>query len=380
MARLLDAITRWQSGGLSCLEAAEFLGISERQFRRLRDRYEEDGADGLIDRRRGRASGKRVAVDRIEWVLEQYRTRYFDFTAKHFHEHLVRDHGFKLSYTWTKLALQAAGLVKRAPRKSAHRKKRLRRPLPGMMLFQDGSTHAWIAGKPDFDLIVTLDDATGAIYSAFFVDEEGTVSSLRGISEVISRHGLFSSFYTDRGSHYFYTPKVDGPVDKNRLTQVGRALKQLGIEHIPSYSPEGRGRMERAFGTIQGRLPQELRISGIDTIDAANHYLIERFVPAYNATFAVKAAEEGTAFVPFLGNLAEILCIQEDRVVGRDNCVRYNGLSLQIPEQVHRHHYVKAIVQVHEYLDGTLAVFHGPRCLARYGAGGILQQPGQVAA
>ncbi|HIJ37777.1 MAG TPA: ISNCY family transposase, partial [Rhodospirillaceae bacterium] len=261
-----------------------------------------------------------------------------------------------------------------------HRKKRPRRPLPGMMLFQDGSTHAWFSGKPELDLIVTLDDATGAIYSAFFIDEEGTVSSLRGLSEVINQHGLFSSFYTDRGSHYFYTPKANGPVDKNRLTQVGRALKQLGIEHIPSYSPEGRGRMERAFGTIQKRLPQELRLAGIDTIDAANQYLVERFVPSYNAAFAVKAAEEGTAFVPFVGNLVEILCIQESRVVGRDNCVRYNSLNLQISEQAHRHHYVKANVLVHEYVDGTLAIFHGPRCLARYRADGILQKTSQAAA
>lgn len=362
---------------MSCSAAAELLGLSERQFLRLRDRYEADGAEGLLDRRRGRASGKRVAVDRIEWVLDQYRTRYFDFTVKHFHERLVAEHDFKLSYTWTKQVLQQAGLVKRAPKRSAHRKKRQRRPLPGMMLFQDGSTHTWFANQPMLDLIVTLDDATGAIYSAFFVEEEGTLSSLRGLSEVIERHGLFGSFYTDRGSHYFITPEAGGPVDKSQLTQVGRALKQLGIEHIPSYSPEARGRMERAFGTIQKRLPQELRVAGIDTIARANQYLREIFVPEYNKNFSVKPAEEGTAFVPFVGQLAEILCVQDERVVGRDNCVRYNNLALQIPEQSHRHHYVKATVQVRAYADSTLAIFHGPRCLARYCADGALLQPEQ---
>lgn len=372
MARMIEALERHRSGRLSCVEAAEYLGMSERHFRRLRDRHEAEGAEGLIDRRRGRKSGRRVAVDRIEWMLEEYRTRYFDFTALHFFEHLEAEHGWPYSYTLTKRELQNAGLVRKANRRSAHRKKRARRALPGMLIFQDGSTHAWLAGQPAFDLIITLDDASGAIFSGFFVEEEGTVSSLFGILEVIERHGLFSAFYTDRGSHYFHTPKAGEVVDKARLTQVGRALKQLGIKHIPSYSPEGRGRMERAFGTIQKRLPQELRLAGIDSIEAANRYLKDVFIPAYNAAFAIPPAEDGSAFVPFVGNLADILCLQEDRVVGRDNCVHYHGLSLQIPAQTHRHHYVKADVRVHQYIDGTLAIFHGPRCLARYTADGIL--------
>jgi transposase len=366
VARLVEAIGRYRTGALSCVEAAEVLGMSERHFRRLRDRYEAEGAEGLLDRRRGRASGRRVAVDRIEWVLEQYRTRYFDFTAKHFHERLVAEGGFELGYTWTKLVLQRAGLIRPAAKRSAHRKKRPRRPLPGMMLFQDGSPHPWLAGRPPLDLVVTLDDATSEIYSAFLVEEEGTFSSLRGLAEVIGRHGLFSSLYTDRGSHYFVTPKAGGAVDRRQLTQVGRALAQLGIEHIPSYSPEARGRMERVFGTLQKRLPQELRLAGITGLEAANRFLAEHFVPAHNRRFAVAAAEAGSAFVPFVGELAETLCIQAERVVGNDNCVRYEGLSLQIPEHQHRYHFVKAKVRVHAYENGLLAVFHGPRCLARY--------------
>jgi transposase len=294
---------------LSCAEAAEVLGVSERHFRRLRDRYEAEGAEGLIDRRRGRVSGRRVPVDRIEWVLEQYRTRYFDFTVKHFHEQLVAEHKFELGYTWTKLVLQSAGVVRRAPKRSAHRKKRVRRPLPGMLLFQDGSRHAWLAGGPALDLIVTLDDATSEVYSAFLVEEEGAFSSFRGLAEVIGRHGLFASLYTDRGSHYFVTPKAGEAVAKDQPTQVGRALKQLGIEHIASYSPEARGRMERAFGTLQQRLPQELRLAGITTVAAANRFLAERFIAEHNRRFAVAAAESGSAFVPFAGSLAEILCV-----------------------------------------------------------------------
>lgn len=376
VARIVEAVGRYRGGRLSCIEAAEVLGISERHFRRLRDRYEAEGAEGLIDRRRGRVSGRRVPIDRIEWVLEQFRTRYFDFTVKHFHERLVSEHEFELGYTWTKRVLQTAGLVQRAPRRSAHRKKRPRRPLPGMLLFQDGSPHPWLEGRPPSDLVVTMDDATSTVYSAFLVEQEGTASSFLGLVEVISQHGLFSSFYTDRGSHYFHTPKAGGKVAKDRPTQVGRALAQLGIEHIAAYSPEARGRMERLFGTLQQRLPQELRLAKITTIEAANRFLKEHFVPAHNARFAVPAAEPGTAFVPFVGDLAEVLCVQEERVVGNDNCVRHQGLCLQIPAQRHRHHFVKVKVRVHGYPDGRLAVFHGPRCLARYAPDGdLLEAP-----
>ena len=366
MSRYLDGLNRHRVGQLNCVEAAELLGISERHFRRLRDRYEEDGAEGLIDRRRGRRSGRRAPVDRIEFVVEQFRTRYFDFTVKHFHEALCAEHGFNLSYTWTKTVLQRRGLVPIASKRSAHRKKRVRRPLPGMMLFQDGSRHAWLFGQPDLDLIVTLDDATSEIYSMLLVEEEGTASSLKGLQETIARKGLFSSFYTDRGGHYFVTKTSGGKVDRTHLTQVGRALSELKIEHIASYSPEGRGRMERVFGTLQQRLPPLLRLNDLRTLEAANRYLKDTYIGEHNARFAVAAAEEGDAFVPFIGELSDVLCIKEERVVTNDNCVRYEGLSLQIPEQRHRRHFVKARVIVHHYPDGTLALFHGPRLLARY--------------
>jgi transposase len=377
IVRIAEALGRYRSGVLSCLEAAEVLGMSERHFRRLRDRYEAEGAEGLVDRRLGRASARAAPLDQIDWVLELYRTRYWDFTAKHFHEHLVRDHGFGLGYTWTKTQLQGAGLVKRAKRRGAHRKKRPRRPLPGMRLFQDGSPHRWPVDLwRDLDLIATLDDATGELVSAFLVEEEGTLSSFRGLQETIEKKGLFCAFYTDRGSHYFHTPKAGGKVDKGRLTQVGRALGQLGIEHIPSYSPEARGRIERLFGTLQGRLPQELRLAGITSIEAANRFIAETFLPAFNDRFSVPAAEEGSAFLPYVGRaLADILAIQEERQVQNDNTVRYKRLTLQIPEQAHRRHFVKATVKVHEYPDAKLAIFHGPRCLARYDSkGDLLQQ------
>ena len=392
---------RTHRGGLSQAEAAEVLGVSERTFRRWRDREEvygrthrggerrrrrrfwvsrsaPSGAGATATRRREPTvsttaalgvSARRAPVDEVARVLELFDTRYWDLTAKHFHEKLVADHGFKRSYNWLRLSLQAHGRRRAAPMRGAHRRKRPRRALPGMMLHQDGSSHEWVPGRW-WDLIVTMDDATSDIYSAFFVAEEGTMSSFQGVSEAIRAKGLFCSLYADRASHYWNTPEAGGKVDKDTPTQVGRALAQLGIELIPAYSPEARGRSERMFGTLQKRLPQELRLAGITDMAGANRFLKEVFLPQHNARFATPAEDQGTAFVPFTGALNDILCIHEERTVSNDNTVRYKRLALQIPAGRHRRHYVKARVRVHEYPDGTMAVFHGPRCLARYHAEG----------
>jgi transposase len=367
-----DIYGRWQQRRLSQVEAAEILGMSERTFRRWRDRYEGEGAAGLLDRRLGKASAKQVPVDQVHAVLTLYRERYPGFTAQHFHDKLRQHHGFALSYSWTKLRLQAAGLIAQAARRSAHRRKRPRRPLTGMLLHQDGSRHHWLpALEQQLDLIVTLDDATSEIYSAFLVEEEGTTSSFRALAEVIGAQGLPCALYTDRASHYFVTPKAGAKVAKDQPTQVGRALAQLGIEHIPAYSPEARGRSERAFGTLQDRLPKELALAGITTIEAANRFIRQVYLSEHNARFAVAPEHPETAFVgDAAGVHRDILCVHEERVVGNDNCVRYRGLSLQIPPSPIRPHFVKVRVRVHDYPDGTLAIFHGPRCLARYRADG----------
>ena len=370
--RFEEVYGRFQRGRLSCAAAADILGMSERNFLRYRGRYEAEGVEGLYDRRVGRISGRRLPVDVATRAIELYATKYFDFNVKHFHERLVGEHGFTVSYSWTKRVLQDAGQVKRAKKRGAHRRKRPRKALPGMMLHQDGSRHHWVADA-EWDLIVTMDDATSDTYSAFFVEEEGTMSSFQALGEVIATFGLFGALYADRGSHYWITKVADQGVDEATPTQVKRALDQLGITLIPASAPEARGRSERMFGTLQGRLPQELRAAGITSMAGANRYLREVFLPAHNAGFRVPAAEPGTAFVAYVGrDLADILCVQEERVVGRDNCVSYRRLSLQIPPDRHRHHYVKARVRVHEYPDGRLAIFHGPRCLARYQADGRL--------
>lgn len=363
---------RFEGGELSQSEAGELLGVGERTFRRWCVRYREDGESGLRDRRMGMAAANRVPSAEAEQVEALYRERFQGFTAKHFHEHLARTAWFHRGYTWTKLFLQGRGLLEVARRRGAHRRRRPRRPLPGMMLHQDASRFAWVAGVAACDLVVTLDDATSAIYSALLVPEEGTASTFAGLLEVFEAHGLPCSLYTDRGSHYFYTPKAGGAVDRGVLTQVGRALARLGIEHIAAYSPEARGRSERAFRTLQDRLPKELALAGITTVAAANVYLRESYVVEHNARFAVAAEQAGSAFVPVSGvDLEEVLCHEEERQVGQDNTVVLQKVRLQIPPSPLRAHYVKATVRVRRYADGGHAVFHGPRCIGRYDPAGL---------
>lgn len=369
--RFESLLGRQERGELTQGEAAEMLGVSVRTFQRWAGRFEEAGAEGLADRRLGRVSPRRAPQEELERMLGLYRDKYADFTVKHFHEQLMKRHGYKLGYTVTKLALHAAGLVRPAPKRSAHRKKRPRRPLRGMLVHQDGSRHAWLEGQPALDLIATMDDATSEILSLFLVAEEGTASTFQGLREVVEEHGLFCALYTDRGSHYFETPKAGGKVSKTVLTQVGRALQQLGIEHIAAYSPEARGRSERLFRTLQDRLPKELRLAGVTTVEAANAWLKDRYKAEHNGQFAIAPEEEGTAFVPDrAGAWRDILCVVEERVVGNDNTVAWHRLRLQLPESRLRPHFVRAKVQVREYPDGTLAVDLGPHRLARYGTDG----------
>jgi transposase len=379
--RFKDVLDRSERSELSQMEAAELLGISERTFRRWRDRHREAGEAGLADRRLA-PSLRRASVAEIERMLGLYRDLYRGFTVKHFHEQLCKRHNYTLGYTVTKLHLQREGLVHQAKKRSAHRKKRPRRPMAGMMLHQDASTHAWLPGDArKYDLVVTMEDATSALYSAFLVDEEGTASSFRGLREVVARHGLFCSLYTDRGSHYFFTPEAGGKVSKTVLTQVGRALSQLGIEHIAAYSPQARGRSERVFHTLQDRLPKEFRLAGIGTVEAANVWLRDSFIAEHNTRFAIDAEHEGSAFVAdAMGAWREILCVQEDRTVGHDNTVKWAGLSLQLPPSRVRPHFVKATVRVHEYPDGRLAVFWGPHRLGDYDAKGSLVLAQRIAA
>jgi transposase len=365
---LAKKITWWQ--------AAEIIGISDRSMRRWRERYEEGGYDGLFDRRKGKPSPKRLPVAVVEQVLGLYRDRYFDLNVRHFHEKLQSEHEIELSYTWVKLALQGAGLVTRGRKRGVHRKRRPRRPLPGMLLHIDGSHHRWFEDERWYDLIVILDDASSEIYYAQLVEEESTVTVMAALREVVEGKGLFCALYSDRGSHFWLTPKVGGKVDRHRLTQVGRALAELGIQMIPAYSPQARGRSERNFGTWQGRLPQELRLHGIDSLEEANRFLREHYIAEFNRRFQVRAAERGTAFLPRRGqNLDLVFSLQFERAVNRDNTVSFQHLRLQIEAVRWRATLAGCTVRVHQHLDGSLTITHGPQRLGHYSAEGNLLLP-----
>jgi len=370
--KVQEVILRAVSGKLQWFEAAEILGISCRTMRRWRERYAQYGYDGLFDRRRRRPSPKRVPLAQVEQVLGLYRDQYQGFNVRHFHEKLVEEHRIGLSYGWVKMALQTAGLVPKGRRRVVHRQRRPRRPMRGMMLFCDGSTHAWLplTGQTQ-DLIAFIDDATSEVYSAYLVPQEGTLTVMRGLKEVLQREGLFCSLYTDRGEHFFHTPKAGGPVDRSRPTQIGRALAQLGIEAIPSYSPEARGRMERFFGTWQGRLPQELRRAKITTLEAANAFIRRTMIPWHNRRLAVAAAEPGSTFVPCRStDLDEILCIQHERVVQPDNTVVLDHVWFQITPQPSRPSFARCTVRICQHLDQTISIRCGPHLLGRYRADG----------
>ena len=375
--KVQEVILRAIDGRLKWYQAAEILGISDRQMCRWKRRYEQWGYDGLFDRRRQRPSPKRVPLAVVRQVLTLYRERYFDLNVLHFHEKLQTEHGIPLSYTWVKTALQTAGLVAKEARRGPHRKARPRRPLPGMLLHADASTHAWIPGLEGMqDLIAVLDDATSEAYYARFVPQESTLTMLAALKAVVEQHGVFCALYTDQASHFVTTRTGRSPHRPQQAagpTQIERALAQLGIELIPAHSPEARGRMERLWETWQGRLPQEFRLAGIATWEAANAFLTEVWVPFHNKTWTVPPAGEETAFVPYTGDqLDRIFALHHDRVVGNDNCVEFGKHRWQIPPASWRYRFAKCRVKVYEHLDGTLSLGYGPHTLAHYDAEGRL--------
>lgn len=373
--KVQEVILRAMAKKISWWQAAEIIGISDRQMRRWKQRYEEFGYDGLYDRRRGKPSPRRVPVETVEKVLGLYRETYFDLNVRHFREKLVEGHQIGLSYTWVKLALQGAGLVAKGRKRGVHRKRRPRRPLPGMLLHLDASEHRWFQDDRWHDLIAVMDDATNEVYYAQLVEEESTRTVLRALRQVVEERGVFCALYSDRASHFFLTPKAGEPVDRNRLTQVGRAMKELGIQMIPAYSPQARGRSERAFQTWQGRLPQELRLAGITRLEEANRFLRERYVAEFNRRFTTAAAEPGHAFVKTKGrDLDRIFSIQHERTVNRDNTVTVEKRILQIEKSRWRGTLAGCRVTVCEHLDGRWSVHYGPHEVGRYRAAEGLPQ------
>lgn len=359
--KLQDVMLKAMAKRISWWAAAEIIGVSDRTMRRWHQRLEEDGYDGLADRRKGKASSRRVPLKTVEEVLSLYREQYYDLNIRHFHEKLKEEHKIELSYTWVQQALQGAGLVARRRKRGPHRRRRPRRPLPGMLLHIDGSKHQWFHDERWHDLIVILDDATSEIYYAQLVDEESTRTVMASLREVIETQGLFCALYSDRGSHFFVTPKAGEKVDKHRLTQVGRAMKELGVQMIPAYSPQARGRSERSFGTWQGRLPQELRLAKITGREEANCFLREKYIAEFNTKFRTAAAEKGTAFRRCSRkDLDWIFTVQTERVVGKDNTVEIGDRLWQIDKTKFRNTLAGCTVTIHEHLNGEVSLRYGP--------------------
>jgi transposase len=377
MMKLQDVLLKAMAKKITWWEAAEIIGVTDRTMRRWRERLEKGGYSGLGDRRKGKPSDRRVPLATVEQVLRLYQETYFDLNLRHFQEKLGEEHGIQLSYTWVQKALQGAGLVARGRKRRKHRRRRERRPMPGMLLHIDGSQHQWFGDERWYDLIVILDDAAGEIYYAQLVEEESTRTVMAGLREVIEKRGLFCALYSDRGSHFFVTPKAGEKVDKHRLTQVGRALKELGVQMIPAYSPQARGRGERSFGTWQGRLPQELRLAGIATLERANAFLRERYIAAFNQKFAVAAAEKGTAFRRTTrSDLDWIFTVQTERVVAKDNTVAIADRNWQLEKSRFRSSLAGCTVAIHEHLDGSVSIRYGPHVVGRYTASGETRHAG----
>jgi transposase len=370
--KIQEVILRAVAKKITWAQAAEIIGLCERQMRRWKERYEEFGYDGLFDHRLGKPSPKRVPLATVEEILRLYQEQYEDFNVRHFHEKLREKHHIGLSYPWVKRALQMAGLVEKSRKRGVHRRRRPRRPLPGMLLHLDGSSHAWFQDDRRFDLLVILDDATSEIYYAQLVEEESTATVMTALREVIERKGAFCALYSDRASHFFHTPKAGQPVDRNRPTQVGRAMQEVGIQMIPAYSPQARGRSERGFGTWQGRLPQELRLHGIRSMASANEFLRESYIEEFNDRFAVAAAQPGHAFLPVRGkNLDFIFSLHHERTVDHDNTVRLGSRILQIEQTRWRATLAGCRVTIYEHLDGSCSIGYGPHIIGRYHRDGL---------
>jgi len=362
-----EVVVKAIEGRITWLQAADILGITARHMRRLREKYKAHGYRGLVDGRSGKPRRKRIPVEVIEKVCQLKRDKYADFSVQHFHERLTERHSVKLSYTWTKHVLQAAGLVQKAPARGKYHRRRERRPMVGMLVHLDASTHPWLQGQPSWDLVVALDDADGKILYARFVPQEGTLSTFAALQHVLERYGRFCELYTDRGSHFCKTSEAGAGPDALQQGQVTRALRALGIRQILARSPEARGRSERAFGTIQGRLPAELRVEGIDTYTEANRYLVQTFVPDFNRRFTVQPAQRESAFTPLVGvELDLLLSTQDERIVRKDNTISWEGLVLQLEPSKNRTHFVRCPVLVHQFCDGALGVSYQGRLIGRY--------------
>jgi len=366
-----EVITKAIDGQLSWVAAADIIGVTPRQMRRIRRAIEQHGMSAVMDQRGGRPRRKRVRAQTLREICRLKRGMYAEFSMRHFYERLTEQHGIAVSYTYVRQVLQEAGIVEKEPGRGRYRRRRERRPMVGMLVHLDASTHQWIVGQPMADLVVALDDADGRILYAEFVAQEGTLSTFQALTSIVREHGRFCELYTDRGSHFCRTEQAGQAPAEEQQGQVAQALRALGIRHILARSPQARGRSERAFQTIQGRLPQELRLHRITSYTQANRYLKEVFVPDFNRRFTVPPAQPESAFTPMAGvDFELLLSAKHERVVRNDNTVTFKGVILQLPTTAARMHFVRCPVIVHQFPDGHLGVSYQGRLVAHYDTDG----------
>jgi transposase len=351
---------------MSVREASEVLGVSERHGWRLLAAYRRKGAGALAHGNRGRQPGHTIPPDLKARVQELVRGRYSGFNHCHLTELLEEREGLKLSCSTVRRILLQSGMSsprkRRAPR---HRSRRDRYPQQGMLLQIDGSHHDWLEGRgPELSLVGAIDDATGEVPHALFRLEEDTQGYFFLLEHIVATHGIPLAIYRDRHS-IFETPLRHHESLEEQLagerepTQFGRLLGELGITSIPSNSPQGRGRIERLWGTFQDRLVSELRLARAQNMAQANQ-VVAGFLPRYNHRFMVPATQPGSAYRPTPPGLIpeEVFCLKYQRTVGSDNVVRFKCHRLQIQPGIDRASYARARVTVHEGFDGTLAVYY----------------------
>lgn len=372
--KMREVIMRAVSRELTWIQAADILGLSGRTMRRWKAKFDYAGMEGVVDgRTRGHGSPRRVRREELESLLRLYRTRYQGLNVRHFCSIARREHGLVWSYSFVRQALQVAGLVKKRRPRGRHRLRRPPRECFGEMLHLDGSLHGWLALRPESQqcLIAVVDDSTRQLLYAQLCEREGTEPVLAALHAVCSRHGIPQALYTDRASWAARTSRAGEAPDRDKLTQVGRALARLGIEHILAFSPQARGRGERVNRTLQDRLVHELRLAGIRSRERANEFLSQTFLARYNEEFAQPAADANSAFVTAGGaDLDQILCVEEVRTVGRDNTLVLDRVRIQLPKQPGRRTCAGLEVFARRHLDGSHSIWWGSRCLGRFDARG----------
>ena len=367
-----QVLTRVLAGQWTTKEAAALLGMSARQVRRLKSAYQEEGIRALVHSNRGRRPGHALSDEIRGQVAELARTLYAGCNDHHFCELLAEREGIKISRSSVRRILRGAGIASPRPRKAPkHRSRRERMPQEGMLLQIDGSRHDWLQGRgPYLTLVGAIDDATGKVPGAVFRQQEDAHGYFLLVERIALNHGCPLALYHDRHGIFEHSTKGRMTVaerlnGKRDATQFGRLLEELGIKSIPARSPQAKGRVERLWGTFQGRLVFELRLAGARTIEEANQFL-DTFLPRYNQHFTVPPTAPGVAYrpLPFTRLPEEVFCFKYERTVGTDNVVALGEHRVQLLAGHDRISYAKARVEVHERLDGSVAVYYRGERLA----------------